>query len=349
MQEHSFGRANEVLGHPEVLRKITALYEYKGKQALFLEARPDVLHALFEYACIESTDASNRIEGIFTSEKRLGEIMANRTEPRNRNEEEIAGYRDVLALIHESHDYIDVTPNAILQMHSMLHRHSGHLFAGRWKDSDNKIIEREADGSEHIRFMPTPAVAVPGAMDRLCSNYNKAIAEGVLEPLLLISQFVFDFTCIHPFTDGNGRMSRLLTLLLLYRSGFLVGKYISIEGEINRTKDAYYDALRESSSGWNEGRNNYAPFTNYLLGVLLAAYRDFESRVAGLLGKGRSKAERVRAVFARRLGKVTKSDIVGECPDISLTTIERTLHELLLAEMIEKVGSGRTTGYVWKG
>ena len=349
MRDYSFSDASRVLESPEIVKSLTALYEHKGKQALYLEARPDVLDALCEFAKIQSTDASNRIEGISTSEKRLSEIVKNHVQPRNRNEQEIAGYRDVLALIHESYDYIDVTPNVILQLHSMLHRHSGHSFAGRWKDSDNAIVERAADGNEFVRFRPVPAVATPYAMEQLCSEYNRAISESVLDPLVLIPRFILDFTCIHPFTDGNGRMSRLLTLLLLYRSGFIVGKYISVEGEINRTKGSYYDALQQSSLGWSEGYNDYTPFVGYTLGVVLAAYRDFESRVEGVLGGGMSKPERIERVLANKLGKVTKADIVRECPDISLTTIERALHDLLRQGTIEKVGAGRSTGYVWKG
>lgn len=349
MREFSFSGASEVLGSPEIVRSLTALYEYKGKQALYLQARPDVLESLCEFAKVMSTDASNRIEGISTSEKRLNEIVVNDAQPRDRDEQEIAGYRDVLSLIHESHDYIEVTPNAILQLHSMLHRHSGHSFAGHWKDSDNAIVERMADGREFVRFRPMPAVATPHAMEQLCAAYNHAVGEGLIDPLVLIPRFVLDFTCIHPFTDGNGRMSRLLTLLLLYRAGFVVGKYVSIEGEINRTRDAYYDALQRSSIGWDEGGNDYTPFTAYTFGVVLAAYRDFESRVEATIGAGLSKPERVERVLAESIGKVTKSDIVRECPDISLTTIERALHDLLAQGKVEKIGASRATGYVWKG
>ena len=349
MRGFSFDNALNVLENPEIVRALTALYEYKGKQLLYLEARPDALESLREFAKIQSTDASNRIEGIFTSEKRLSEIVANHAKPRNRNEQEIAGYRDALALIHESHDYMAVTPNVIMQLHSMLHRHSGYSFAGRWKDSDNAIVERAVDGSERVRFRPVPAIATPLAMEQLCSEYNRAVKEGVLDPLVLIPRFILDFTCIHPFTDGNGRMSRLLTLLLLYRAGFVVGKYVSVEGEINRTKDTYYEALQLSSQGWAEGANDYAPFTSYTLGVVLAAYKDFESRVDRVVGNGMSKPDRVEKALRVKVGKVTKSDIVRECPDISLTTIERTLHDLLKQGRIEKIGGGRATAYVWKG
>jgi Fic family protein len=349
MRDFTFNQGMRVLEDPSIVRDLTALYEYRGKQALLCKARPDVLDALQEFAKIQSTDASNRIEGISTSAKRLNSIVADHAQPTTRDEQEIAGYRDVLALIHESHDYIDVTPNVILQLHSMLYRHSGHAFAGHWKDSDNAIVERAADGSEHVRFRPVPAAATPHAMEALCAAYNRATSEGSLDPLILASHFILDFTCIHPFTDGNGRMSRLLTLLLLYRAKFFVGKYVSIEGEIARTKDSYYDALQQSSIGWNAGDNDYAPFDRYTMGVVLAAYKDFESRLEGVVGTGMSKSERIKRVLSSSVGKVTKADILRECPDISLTTIERTLHDLLGQGRIAKVGAGRATGYVWKG
>lgn len=345
MRQFSYDTLPASLLSPATFKVIAAIHEYKGKQELYLTAHADALSSLCEHAKTRSTDASNRIEGIFTSEGRLAEIMAEKTMPRNRNEQEIAGYRDVLALIHESHDSIDVTPSVILQLHSMLTRHSGHAFGGRWKDSDNVIVERAADGTERVRLRPLPAVAVPDAMSQLCDAYNRAVAADVYDPLILASLFAFDFTCIHPFVDGNGRMSRLLTLLLLYRSGYVVGKYVSIEDEINRTKATYYEALRASSAGWTEGENDCAPFVEYLLGVILAAYRDFEQRVDGIVGAKKTKAERIEAVFDRKLGTVSKRDITNECPDISVTTIERTLHDLLAQGKIEKVGAARATAY----
>lgn len=333
----------------DVVRKIAVIHECKGKQALYLEARPDVLDRLCTSAKIRSADASNRIEGISTSPKRLNELMAERSEPVSRAEREIAGYRDALALIHESYEYMPITPNVILQLHAMLHRYSGHAFAGRWRDSDNAIVERNADGTEHVRFRPLSAVAVPGAMDELCASYASALEDEVIDPLILIARFVFDFVSIHPFTDGNGRMSRLLTLLLLYQNGYSVGKYVSIEEEINRTRDSYYEALAASSEGWGEGKSDYTPFVNYLLGVMVAVYADFESRVTGMIGGTKTKAERVEEVLLSSLGKVTKSDIALQCPDISVTTIERVLKKLLDDGKIEKVGKGRTTAYVWQG
>lgn len=274
--------------------------------------------------------------------------MANHARPKNRNEQEIAGYRDVLALIHESHDYIDITPTSSCScarcctaIRVTRLRGVGRIVTTRsW---------READGRELVRFCPVPAVATPLAMGWLCDEFNRVMGEAITDSLVLITCFVPDFTCVHPFTDDNSRMSRLLTLLLLYRAGFVVGRYASIEEEINRTRDAYYDTLQQSSLGWNEGGNDYVPFTGYMLGTVLAACRDFESRVEGALGVGTSKSESAERVLAGSIGKVTKSDIVRECPGISLTTIECALHDLFVRGKVEKVGAGRATGYVWKG
>lgn len=323
------------------------LREYKGKQTLYLEARPDVLEKLCTSAKIRSADASNRIEGISTTDKRLKDLLVEKGEPISRAEQDIAGYRDVLALVHESYEHIRVTPNVILQMHAMLYRYSGYAFAGHWKDSDNSIVERDQNGVEHVRFKPLPAAAVPGAMEELCASYVAGIESETVDPLILIARFVFDFVSIHPFTDGNGRMSRLLTLLLLYQNGYLAGKYVSIEDEINRTRDSYYEALAASSEGWGVGEADYTPFVNYLLGIEIAVYADFESRVSGLLGGSKTKAQRVEEYLERSIGPVKKSDIVRECLDISVTTIERVLKKLVDDGKIEKVGGGRSTAYVW--
>ncbi len=332
---------------PDIVKKVATLREYKGKQALYLDARPDVLEKLCTSAKMRSTDASNRIEGISTTDKRLKDLLVDKSEPATRAEQDIAGYRDVLALVHENYEHMRITPNVILQMHAMLYRYSGYAFAGHWKDSDNSIVERDADGVERVRFRPLPAVAVPGAVEELCSSYTAGIESEIVDPLILIARFVFDFVSIHPFTDGNGRMSRLLTLFLLYQNGYLAGKYVSIEDKINRTCDSYYEALAASSEGWGDGEADYVPFINYLLGIEIAVYADFESRVSGLLGGSKSKAERVEECLENTLGPIKKSDIVRECPDISVTTIERVLKKLLDDGKIKKISGGRSTAYVW--
>ena len=344
---HIFDYENspKVLLTPEIIALVSAIHEYKGRQSLYLNARADVLNALMEVAKIQSTTSSNRIEGISTTDARMRELMMQKTIPRNRNEQEIAGYRDVLATIHENHDFISVTPDVLLQLHRDLYSKQPQGTGGHWKLSDNVIEEIDASGKTFVRFRPASAVETPMAMDKLCENYRRAIEVGTFDSLLLIPMFVFDFLCIHPFHDGNGRMSRLLTLLLLYRSGFAVGKYISLEMLIENSKAEYYEALRTSSDRWHENANDAKPFVAYMLGIVLKAYRELESRVEGVINARMGKAERIRAVFASTLGKVTKKDILLKCPDISMSMVELTLKAMLDDGSIRKIGNGRTTAY----
>ncbi|MBR1838485.1 MAG: Fic family protein [Bacteroidaceae bacterium] len=330
---------------PEIVQMLTALHEHRGRQEFFIEAEPDVLSALLDLAKVQSTKASNKIEGIFTSDERLEALVRDKSAPRNRSEEEIAGYREVLATIHESYPYIPVRPSSILQLHRDLYSFSSSDLGGRFKDSDNIIAEQKADGMRHVRFQPTPAYQTPEAVEKLCQSWAEMQATKETDPLLLVPIFVLDFLCIHPFNDGNGRISRLLTLLLLYQCGYIVGKYISLEMLIEKTKETYYETLQASSTQWHDNSNDYTPFVKYYLGILLKAYKEFEDRVAHLHHR-MSKANRVKAVFNQTLGKVSKAYIAEHCPDISLTTIERTLKELLDEGYISKVGAGRATAYV---
>lgn len=349
MREFDYTAVPESLLTAETMNLLSAVHEARGRQSSNLSVRRDVLTALAEVARAQSTEASNRIEGVCTTDQRLRAIMANKTDLRSRDEEEIAGYRDVLRVIHESYEHISVTPGVILQLHRDMFRHTALAIGGRLKDSDNEIRGIREDGTQYVRFRPVPAVATSRTMEELCAALRRGLEAGVCDPILVDLMFVFDFTCIHPFNDGNGRMSRVLTLLLLYRSGYLVGRYISIEKEIERTKDAYYDALEASTAGWHDGSNDYGPFVRYMLGVVLAAYRDLEERVSAVREAGLSKSERVETILRASVGKMTKRQIAQMCPDISETTIERALKDLLDGMNIEKVGGGRGTGYIWIG
>lgn len=331
---------------PEISGLISAIHEYRGKQDLYITAKRDILQTLLEAAIIQSTDASNRIEGIFTSDARLKDLVEKKIDPANRDEEEIAGYRDVLATIHENYDDIPLSPNTILQLHRDLYGFQASGMGGHWKNSDNVISETGADGKSRVRFTPIPAFETPEAMERLCRAYTEALQQGTHDPLLLTALFVFDFLCVHPFNDGNGRMSRLLTLLLLYRNKYIVGKYISIEMLIEKSKETYYETLQASSFQWNENGNDYQPFIRYLLGIILKAYREFESRVEHIVLTRPNKANRIRMIFEQKLGRITKGGIAAQCPDISQSMIERTLKTLLEEEFIAKVGGGRSTAYV---
>ena len=332
---------------PEIVTYLSQIHEQKGQQILFIEAQKDVLTEMLEIAKIQSTEESNRIEGIITTEDRLKKIVMNKTTPKGRSEREIAGYRDVLNTIHENYDYIPVRPGMILQLHRDLYKFSNAAIGGNYKNSDNIIAEELADGSKRVRFQPVSAWETPEAIDNLCNAFQSVIDDPELDPLLLIPMFILDFLCIHPFSNGNGRMSRLMTLLLLYRSGYIVGKYISIEKLIADTKETYYEALQESSENWHEGNNDYLPFVRYILGVILAAYREFSSRVEILITKGLSKPGRVREIIRTTTGKITKSQIMSMCPDISQKTVERALKELLDNQEIIKIGGGRYTSYTW--
>lgn len=331
---------------PEIVRKLTLINEYKGEQRLFIEAHKDELNELVEIAKVQSTEASNRIEGIWTADDRLKNLVQAKTTPRNRDESEIAGYRDVLNTIHENYEYIPVNANYLLQLHRDLYKFLGNTEGGTFKTADNIIRETDIDGKEYVRFRPVPAWETAASVDEMCNEFQKAKNE--VDPLLLNGMFILDFLCIHPFNDGNGRMSRLLTLLLLYQSGFIVGKYISIEKIIENSKETYYEALQDSSMNWHENENNYKPFANYMLGVIVSAYKEFESRVKLLTDPGLSKADRIREIMKNHIGTITKSELLEMNPDISDTTIQRALADLLKSGEIEKISGGRYTKYVWK-
>lgn len=346
MRTFDYSTIRKELFTPEIVNLLSAIHEYKGKQELFIEAQPDILKAMLEVAKIQSTGASNRIEGIYTSDARLTEIVREKAEPRNRNEQEIAGYREVLNTIHESYENIIPSPNVILQLHRDLYSYSPFSNGGRFKNTDNIIEEIDSKGEHIVRFKPLSASATPDAIKNLCDEYKEALNKGKIDPLLLISMFVLDFLCIHPFNDGNGRMSRLLTLLLLYREGYIVGKYISFEMIIEKTKELYYDTLYQSSLGWHEEKNNYESFVKYYLGVVLIIYKEFENRVEHIRMRGVTKADRIRNIFKDKAGKISKSEISVLCPDISITTIEKALSDLLKEGYIIKVGIGRATAYI---
>ena len=347
MRVYEYNKKWQQLLTPEIVRLLTKIHEFKGEQNLFIEAKSDVLTQLVEIAKIQSTEASNKIEGIYTSDERLKKIVHDKTKPQTRNEREIAGYRDVLATIHENHDYIPLKSTMILQLHRDLYKFSGMNFGGAYKTSNNIISERDVQGNETIRFQPVDAWEAAPSIEAACKAFDDALKNDEQDPLLLIPMFILDFLCIHPFNDGNGRMSRLLTLLLLYRAGYIVGKYISIEKLIEQSKETYYETLQQSSCDWHEEANDYLPFVRYTLGVIVAAYRDFSTRVEILSVKEISKPKRIQEIIKTTIGKITKTELINKCPDISQTTIQRTLNDLLKQGLIIKHGGGRYTTYSW--
>ena len=330
---------------PEVVSFLAQIHEQKGRQNLFVEAHKDVLTELLEIAKIQSTEASNRIEGIIMTDDRLKKLVRNKTTPRNRSEQEIAGYRDALSVIHESFDAIPVTRNYILQLHKILYSHTNNPLAGQTKNVQNYISATYPDGHAEILFTPLPPFETPDALDRICEEYDRVIGNLELEPLIAIPVFIHDFLCIHPFNDGNGRMSRLLTTLLLYRSGFQVGRYVSLEAKIAKDKDLYYEALGASQHGWHTGDDDAVPFIKYLLGTILAAYRDFGDRFA-LVEQKRSALETVRLATQQKLGRFTKQDVRDLCPALSLSSVEGALRRLVADGELRREGKGKNTRYV---
>lgn len=347
MREYNYSKKWKNLLTPDIVKLLTRIHEFKGEQSLFIEANSDKLDGLLEVAKIQSTEFSNRIEGIYTSDERLKKIVLDKTMPKTRNEKEIAGYRDVLNTIHASYDFIPIIPTMILQLHRDLYKFSGNTYGGTYKTSDNIIAEVDRFGNKSIRFQPVQAWQTADAIQSLCNDYAKMVNEKEIDMLLLMPMFILDFLCIHPFDDGNGRMSRLLMLLILYRSDYIVGKYISLEKLIEKSKESYYETLRISSEGWHENKNNYEPFVRYTLGIIVAAYRDFESRIKLMSKTSSNKSDRIEGLIKNHLGKITKSEISKLCPDISQTTIQRTLSVLLNQHKIIKLSGGRYASYVW--
>ena len=348
MREFDYSKLKDRTWNNEILIKVANIHEAKGRQELYLVQKPDELNRLVEIAKIQSTEASNAIEGIRTTDSRLKQLVSEKTTPRNRNEKEIAGYRDALSVINDSFEYIKLTPNYILQLHCILCSHNDEVnYGGKYKNVQNYISATDENGKGFTLFTPLSPFETPLAMQNLCDEYNKAIEKRDVDPLLLIPIFIHDFLCIHPFNDGNGRMSRLLTTLLLYRSGYYVGKYISLEAKISKIKDLYYDALFESQKGWHEGNDDPTPFVKYLLSIIEMAYEDFEDRVK-LISKKASAYELVDNAIKKKLGKVTKSDVAELCPSLSISAIEKAIAKMVEEGRLEKMGSGKTTYYVVK-
>ena len=332
---------------PKVVSYLTLIHEYKGEQRLIARRHADILTDLVEIAKIQSTESSNKIEGIYTSDERLRKIVLNKSVPKSRNEREIAGYRDVLNTIHENNEHIPLRSTFILQLHRDLYKFENEGLGGAFKSVDNVIEEKDIQGNKAIRFKPVPAWETAESVDKLCAAYNDAISYTEADPLLLIPMFILDFLCIHPFHDGNGRMSRLLTLLLLYKSEYIVGRYISIEKLIETTKDSYYESLQASSQEWYAEKNDYEPFVLYMLGVFAAAYREFFDRTRLIEEKKISKPGRVEEEIKNNLGTITKSELMQKVSDVSQTTIQRTLTTLIKQGKIKKIGNGRYTKYAW--
>ena len=345
MRAFNYSKIKEQKWDSEILGYIAAIYKEAGKQELYLKQRPEELERLVEIAKVQSTEASNAIEGIVTTSTRIKQLVEEKTTPRNRDEQEIAGYRDVLNLIHENFDVIPITQNYILQLHKVLYSHMNNPVAGRTKNVQNYISATYPDGHSEVLFTPLAPYETPAALDRICEEYNRVIGNFEVEPLIAIPVFIHDFLCIHPFNDGNGRMSRLLTTLMLYQNGFYVGKYISLEAKIAKDKDLYYSALAQAQTGWYEGPEDVVPFIKYILGAILSANRDFAERFA-LVETKLPAIEVVRNATKNKIGRFTKQDIRELCPSLSLSSIEGSLRKLVESGELKREGAGKSTVYL---
>ena len=328
----------------EILGLVAQIHEFKGRQELYLKQKPAVLEKLIDIAKVQSTEASNKIEGIVTTNTRVQQLCAEKTTPRNRDEEEIMGYRDVLNTIHESYEYIPIRAAYILQLHRDLYQYSERGIGGRFKNTQNYVAATYPDGTQKVLFTPLASHETPGAVDAICESFNRTIDACTIDPLVLIPIFINDFLCIHPFNDGNGRMSRLLTTLLLYRCGYVVGRYISLESKIEKTKEKYYEVLDVCGNGWHEGGSDPTPFVKYLLGIILSAYRDFESRV-DLFDEKLPAIELVRRAVDNKIGRFTKSEIMELVPSIGKASVENALKKLVEDGIIRRHGKGKATFY----
>lgn len=344
MRAFNYSCLKDVKWDSEILGLVAAIYKEAGKQEMCLKQSPEKLDKLVEIAKVQSTEASNAIEGIVTTNTRIRQLVEEKTTPRNRDEQEIAGYRDALNIIHESFDAIPLTRNYILQLHKVLYSHMSNPMAGKTKNVQNYISASYPGGHSEILFTPLAPFETPEALDRICEEYARVTGNAEVEPLIAIPVFIHDFLCIHPFNDGNGRMSRLLTTLLLYQNGFYVGRYISLEAKIAKNKELYYDALRSSQNGWHEGKEDPVPFIKYLLGTILAAYRDFDDRFA-LVEPKLSAEETVRRATLQKIGRFKKQDIREMCPSLSISSVEGALRKLVAAGELKREGVGKSIRY----
>lgn len=347
MREFDYSKLRNSRWDSEILGLVAQIHEFKGRQELYLKQKPATLDKLIEIAKVQSTEASNKIEGIVTTSTRVQQLCNEKTTPRNRDEEEILGYRDVLNTIHENYEYIPLRDSYVLQLHRDLYQYSEKAIGGRFKNTQNVIAETHPDGTQTVIFTPMAPYETPDAIKTICESFNQVLDACDVDPLVLIPVFINDFLCIHPFNDGNGRMSRLITTLLLYRCGYVVGRYISLESKIEKTKSKYYEVLRTSGIGWYEGNNDVAPFIKYILGIILSAYRDFENRV-DIFDEKLPAIEKVRKATEQKIGKFTKSEIMELIPTLSKASIENSLKSLVTEDILERHGKGKATFYTRK-
>ena len=339
MRSFEYGYYLETQLSHTLLMTMRSLGEFRGRQTLYADQFPEVLDTLRRVAIVQSTESSNRIEGITVAPGRVEALVSKKTKPRDRSEQEVAGYRDVLASIHANHTNLQLSTRLIPDWHRALYRFTGEK-GGKWKEKDNAILEVRPDGRQTVRFRPVSALATPEFMNHLLTLFKQAMDSKETDPLLLIATFILDFECVHPFKDGNGRVGRLLTLLLLYQTGYEVGRYISLERIVEESKETYYDALYKSSQGWHEGKHDLRPWWNYFLGMLTAAYKEFEDRVGTIISARGAKREMVRSAIERLPERFTIGDLKRACPGVSYPTLQRALADMRKENRVRCLGRG---------
>lgn len=332
---------------PASLVSLTAnISALKTMAGIRKEEYAQVFTELETVAKIQSIKSSNAMEGIVTSDERIAAIVNQNSAPLNHNEAEIAGYRDALNEIHLGFEHIDFRERDILRLHEIMMSLAGYEYGGQYKTDDNVILEVDADGYRRVRFRPTPTKETPKAMEQLELAYMEARSDANINQLLLIPCVILDFLCIHPFRDGNGRMSRLLSLLLLYKNGFDAGKYVSFEEQINNYKDYYYEAFRQSSDGWETNENSYFPFMENFLSILYLCYKELDKRFAVVHGKRITKRARIEAVILNSLTPLSKAEICKILPDVSPTTVEAVLGAMVKSGAVKRIGASRSARYL---
>lgn len=346
MRKFDYSFLNNGLLPANLVNLTSGIVELKAMAGVRKDDYTQIFTELEAVAKIQSIKSSNAIEGIVTSDERIVEIVNQNSAPLNHNEAEIAGYRDALNNIHLEYKNIDFRQSDILRLHKMMMNYAGYEYGGQYKTDDNVILEIDANGNRQVRFRPIPASETSKAMEQLELAYMAARSDANINQLLLVPCVILDFLCIHPFRDGNGRMSRLLSLLLLYKNGYDAGKYVSFEEQINKFKSYYYDSLKQSSIGWDTNENNYFPFIENFLSTLYMCYKELDKRFAIVHGKKITKKARVEATVLNSLTPLSKAEICKILPDVSPTTVEAVLGEMVKTGSIRRIGSGRTTRYI---
>ncbi len=340
--DYSFLKTNvsgKIVGLTDIISDLRSKEEFRKLQYT------DTFESLRRKAVIESVEGSNAIEGIVTTRSRIEDIVSGAS-PENHDEQEISGYNDVLALIHNDHDKIDVSKESILSFHKMIMAQTDPVQAGKYKNTDNLIMEYAADGSRSVRFRPVAAADVDHDMEQLLLAYYDARQDSEIPALLLIPCFVLDFLCVHPFSDGNGRISRLINVLILYQSGYDIERYISLEGQINKYKDSYYEALKASSARWHENKNDYTPFIIFFLQIMYKCFKDLDDAFTDISLKKAKKSERVEGILLEAMAPISKQEIQDKLPDVSIRTIEIVLNKMLKEEKIRKIGTFKDARYM---